>query len=56
MSAPVTVMRARPMNVREAETALSDERSAAATRRLFAAQEEDLLIRSALGMSNRRNR
>jgi len=33
--------------------ALSDVRSPDATRRLHAAQEEDLLIRSALGMPNR---
>ena len=52
MSAPVTVMRAQ-LSVREAEVALSDVRSPDATRRLHAAQEEDLLIRSALGMPNR---
>jgi len=56
MSVPVTVMRARPMNVREAETVLSDVRSPEGTRRLQAAEEQDVLIWAALAIPNRRNR
>jgi hypothetical protein len=48
---PLTVMRARTMSVREAEGALSNLRSPEATRRLHAAQEEDMIIRSALSRS-----
>jgi hypothetical protein len=47
--APMEPERARPMNLREAETALSKERSAAATRQLHEAEEADLMIRAALG-------